>query len=594
MEGEMMNNKTIRKFILEALKPFKLLIIAQLTMGVIWAVDLSLRPYLLKIMIDRIPNLQSETVIDELSGPIFLYLGMSLVIVILMRGYDFVGLKLNPPLRRHVVKMLMKRMMEHSLTLFHNHFAGNLASKIKDVRDGIPSLLKVSVNQFFCNFMVLIVATFTVWTIDYKFSILLLIWLAIFIVGSVFFSGYAKKLSDDAAEARSVVTGQIVDVLGNIMSVHLFAGKDTEAKKLNIYLDDLVAAAQRRDWWFLGMFAFQGISFIIYQAIGFAFLIAGFKEGTVTAGDFALLISVNIKIIDTLWSLGVDIMTFSELVGEITQGLRIALTPLDLTDKPSAKTLQVTEGSIVFDKVRFHYKDAESLFHNKSIIIHPGQKVGLVGYSGGGKSTFANLILRLYDVAAGEIFIDGQSISEVTQESLRKNIAMIPQDPSLFHRSLMENIRYGRIEATDEEVIQAAKRAYAHDFIIKLPRGYNSLAGERGVKISGGQRQRIAIARAILKNAPILILDEATSQLDSVTENEIQDSLWELMQGKTTLVIAHRLSTLLHMDRILVFERGKIVEDGSPEELLAKGGVYKTLWDAQVGGFLPDKKVASL
>jgi ATP-binding cassette subfamily B protein len=224
-----------------------------------------------------------------------------------------------------------------------------------------------------------------------------------------------------------------------------------------------------------------------------------------------------------------------------------------------------------------------------SLEILAGQKIGLVGYSGGGKTSFVNLILRLYEISEGSILIDNQDIRDVTQDSLRRAIAMIPQEPVLFHRTLLENIRYGRIEATDEEVIAASKRAYAHEFISKLPENYHTLVGERGIKLSGGQRQRIAIARAILKNAPILILDEATSQLDSVTEEYIQASLAELMQGKTTIVIAHRLSTLLHMDRILVFDQGKIIQDGTHAELLAQAGLYKTLWDAQVGGFLPDK-----
>jgi ATP-binding cassette subfamily B protein len=283
-------------------------------------------------------------------------------------------------------------------------------------------------------------------------------------------------------------------------------------------------------------------------------------------------------------------LELSNLWGNITQGLTVALAPLDIQDKPDATELRVTKGQITFDNVGFHYKGSEPLFTNKSVTIDPGQKVGLVGYSGGGKTTFSNLILRLYDVTDGRILIDGHDIRDVTQDSLRANIGMIPQDPSLFHRTLMENIRYGRDSATDAEVIEAAKRAHANEFIAKLPNAYDSLVGERGVKLSGGQRQRVAIARAILKNAPILILDEATSQLDSVTERDIQDSLWDLMQGKTTIVIAHRLSTLLHMDRILVFDSGKIVEDGTHDELLARGGLYKTLWDAQVGGFLPEMR----
>lgn len=264
--------------------------------------------------------------------------------------------------------------------------------------------------------------------------------------------------------------------------------------------------------------------------------------------------------------------------------------PHDIKDKSNASQLVVTQGRIEFSKVKFHYQGGYSLFQNKSVTIEPGQKVGLVGYSGSGKSTFVNLILRLYEVVDGQILIDGQNLAEVTQESLRQAIAMIPQDPTLFHRSLMDNIRYGRTDATDEEVILASRKAHAHEFISLLPEGYKTLVGERGVKLSGGQRQRIAIARAILKNAPILMLDEATSQLDSITESNIQESLWDLMQGKTTLIVAHRLSTLLHMDRILVFDKGHIIEDGTHTELLNRGGLYKTLWDAQVGGFLPDQQ----
>lgn len=226
------------------------------------------------------------------------------------------------------------------------------------------------------------------------------------------------------------------------------------------------------------------------------------------------------------------------------------------------------------------------MFEDKSIVISAGQKVGLVGYSGAGKSTFINLILRLFEVQNGRILIDDQDIKNVTQESLHQAITMVPQDPSLFHRTIMENIRYGRLDASDDEVKKAAQSACAHEFILKLPLGYDTLVGERGVKLSGGQRQRISISRAILKNSPILILDEATNQLDSVNEKDIQESLWNLIQDKTTIIVAHRLSTLLNMDRILVFNQGKIVQDGTHNELLGRG-LYKTLWDAQISGFLP-------
>ena len=252
--------------------------------------------------------------------------------------------------------------------------------------------------------------------------------------------------------------------------------------------------------------------------------------------------------------------------------------------------MQIRQGSIHFNDVSFTYPEGLSVFNHLEVTIEPRQHVGLVGFSGSGKSTFVNLILRLFEPTDGRIEIDQQNILDVTQDSLRENISMIPQDPQLFHRSLMENIRYGRLEATDEEVIAAAEAAHADEFIRQTEQGYDSLVGERGVKLSGGQRQRIAIARAILKDAPILILDEATSSLDSITEKHIQAGLEYLMQGRTVVVVAHRLSTVAHMDRILVFDQGEIVEDGSHADLLKRDGHYARLWNMQAGGFLPETK----
>ena len=577
-------------FILSVIKPFRFWVMAQFAVAIIWAIDFSLRPFLLKIIINKIPSATSETAIAELAPPLVFYLGMSLIVMIIFRFHDYLCLNLNPPLKRHVADILMKRMMKHSLSMFQNHFAGNLANKVKDVMNNIPDLLQVSLNQFLAHFLALAIAIFTLSTVSYKFSILLSVWVIFFVIGSSFFLKKAKKLSYEAAEVSSRIVGQIVDILSNIASVYLFSSKKNESKKLKTHLDRSVVAEQNRDWWFLYIFSFQSLSFLVYQIIAFTLLIYGYKDGTVTAGDFAMIISLNIGIIDILWVLSRDTMKFSQYWGNISQGLNIALAPIEIEDAPRALELKITKGSIEFKQVKFHYKGTNPLFEDKSVTIEAGQKVGLVGYSGSGKTTFVNLILRLHDLTNGQILIDGQDIAKVTQDSLREGIAMIPQDPSLFHRTLMDNIRYGRGWACDKEVIQAARRSHAHEFIEKLPEGYGSLVGERGVKLSGGQRQRIAIARAVLKNAPILILDEATSQLDSLTESDIQESMWDLMQNKTTLVIAHRLSTLMHMDRILVFDQGKIVEDGSHQELLAKNGLYKTLWSAQVDGFLPESR----
>jgi ATP-binding cassette subfamily B protein len=264
----------------------------------------------------------------------------------------------------------------------------------------------------------------------------------------------------------------------------------------------------------------------------------------------------------------------------------------EIRDVDGAKKIEVKEGEIIFNDITFGYSKDRNVFENLNVKINAHQKIGLVGYSGSGKSTFNNLILRLFDVQKGEILIDGQDIKTITQESLHKQIAVIPQEPMLFHRSVMENIRYGKLDATDEEVYEAARLAMAHAFIERLPQGYQSLVGERGVKLSGGQRQRIAIARAVLKNAPILLMDEATSALDSVTEKAIQTILDNLISQKTVLIIAHRLSTISHLERILVFHEGKIVEDGTHHELLEVNGYYAKMWHMQSDGFLPENEQA--
>ena len=398
------------------------------------------------------------------------------------------------------------------------------------------------------------------------------------------------SLSDAQASSESIVIGELVDSLSNHSNVRIFSRMSYENLRMIPFLRKQQKAYTATYLYSLIMHAIQGGLIAIMMACSCYFLVYLYSKHLVTIGDFALILGLSMETGHMMWFTMSEVDEFNKAVGRCKQSLMSLMLPLDIQDKQGATILTCDRGQITFDNVKFHYKGTEPLFQNKSIEIKAGQKVGLVGYSGGGKSTFVNLILRLYDVTDGAIVIDGQDIRDVTQDSLCKSIAMIPQDPSLFHRSLMDNIRYGRIDATDEEVISAAIKAHAHEFITKLTEGYDSLVGERGVKLSGGQRQRIAIARAILKNAPILILDEATSQLDSVTESGIQESLWELMQDKTTIVIAHRLSTLLHMDRIMVFDQGSIVEDGTHTELLGLNGLYKTLWDAQVGGFLPDQK----
>jgi len=311
------------------------------------------------------------------------------------------------------------------------------------------------------------------------------------------------------------------------------------------------------------------------------------QRDLLTVGDFVLIQSYLFSAVMLVWDFGRIMMRIYERLAEAEEMTEILSLPHGVVDKKGSKKLKVKSGEIKFEDVSFKYEDGEKVIKDFNLEVKPGQTVALVGLSGSGKSTLAKLLLRLYDVDSGRILVDGQNIAGVSQESLRHSISLVPQDPILFHRSLMENIRYGRFEATDEEVIAAAKLAYCDGFISKLKDGYGSMVGDRGIKLSGGERQRIAIARAILKNSPILVLDEATSSLDSESEKYIQKSLTNLMKGKTVVIIAHRLSTIKKADRIVVISNKKIVEDGNHNQLIkAKSGIYRKLWNIQVGGFI--------
>jgi ATP-binding cassette subfamily B protein len=333
-------------------------------------------------------------------------------------------------------------------------------------------------------------------------------------------------------------------------------------------------------------FQFIAAMVLMLGVIGYALKI--WSEQGMSVSQFAMSASLSLMLIEQARGLSRRFLEFFEYIGNINDGVSLIVSPHGVIDRTKVLPLKVTEGTIRFDHVDFSYSAGKPVFQNLNIHIRSGEKVGLVGFSGSGKSSLLNLILRLFEPQSGHIVIDQQDVKTVSQETLRANIAMIPQDPMLFHRSLMENIRYGKLDASDDEIISAAKKAHAHEFIINAEDGYDSLVGERGVKLSGGQRQRIALARAILKDAPILLLDEATSALDSVTERHIQESLELLMNDKTVMVIAHRLSTLAHLDRILVFHEGTIIEDGNHQALLDLEGHYARMWSMQAGGFLPE------
>ena len=583
-------SKETLRFIWNVAKCFPTGISVMLLAAIYWSINNSVSPYFLKILLDK-ASVGASNDFWYLATPAAFWIIMNAGLSLTFRMYDyFVSIRMIPAMRKHVANLSMRNLLTQSHSFYQNNFSGSLANKVNHLIGSTPEIIQIIIDKFITISCMVVLAVVMLWNVNSTFGIIMLIWVIFFMISTIIFSRYLTKFSDDLSEKGSMVIGRIVDILSNIMLIKLFSRNDLEKNDLSKATNEPLIAEQNVGWVYFCLWLILGTSFVLVMTINFYYLITGYNAGAITVGDFVLVVTITVSLAERLWELGQSFASFSKYLGRITQALRDILVVPEIQDITNASKLVVSKGEIKFQNVMFNYKGTSVLFEDKSIIIPAGQKVGLVGYSGSGKSTFVNLILRLYDINNGQILIDEQNIQNVTQDSLRENIGMIPQDPTLFHRTLMENIRYGKTDATDEEVMEAAKRAHAHEFILSLPLGYQSLVGERGVKLSGGQRQRIAIARAILKNAPILMLDEATSQLDSVTEVDIQDSLWHLMQDKTTLVIAHRLSTLLHMDRIIVFDRGKIMEDGSHKELLKKGGLYKTLWDTQVGGFLPDKR----
>ena len=551
-----------------------------------------LLPYAVKEIIDAV-TLANESGTDIFTASkdgLILFALLNLGIVLFSRASGAMLVLTGPFLRAEIRKSLFSFLQHHSHRYFISHFAGSLANRIAEVSMSSMHALWTITFDFYPLIIKSLVALILLFNASGELALVLSLWLGIYIYVSYLLARRCRVYAQDFAAARSLVTGKVVDSVTNVMNAKMFARRQYEEDYLTDYLNHEVDHALRTYWYMekLRWFQFTAAMVLMIAMVGYALKI--WSEGNMTVGEFSMVAGLAIMLIEAARGLSRSFLEFFEYLGNISDGVSVFVQSHEIIDKPDAPVLRVARGEIVFDDVSFIYQEGLQVFANLSVTIEPKQQVGLVGFSGSGKSTFVNLILRLFEAQGGTIKIDGQNILDVTQDSLRENISMIPQDPQLFHRSLMENIRYGRLDASDEEVIEAARKAHAHEFILQTEQQYESLVGERGVKLSGGQRQRIAIARAILKDSPILILDEATSSLDSVTEKKIQLGLENLMQGRTVVVVAHRLSTISHMDRILVFDQGKIIEDGSHQQLLLRDGHYAHLWNMQAGGFLPEKE----
>lgn len=580
------------KFIIQSIKdhPFKtsLIVIGEM----IQAICVLLLPFVTKDLVDAVIEYDvggaGQDIWVTVWPSFFNFILVNVVMLFFARLSGTTLTFLAPVIRLKPRKRMTKQLQSHALSFFQSGQSGALGTKINTAT--------VSMAHSIWVFL------FDIWPVIIKFTAgcvlmfvshpvmggIMLVWSLVYLAVVVKLSLIKSHYSEAISNERAGITGSIVDIATNIHAVKSFANEEFEDKKLDNEMSGEVKGIFRFNlvrelsgWFhsFMTLVVFVGL---MYIAVDY------YASGAISVGDIAFIFTLILILTEQAAHLGFTISHYLELYGQTADGVKTLFKPVSLEDSSDADTLKVEEGDLVFDDVFFRYEEDQNktVFEHLNLYIQPGQKVGLIGPSGAGKTTLVNLLLRFYDVQGGSIRIDGQDISQVSQQSLRNNISVIPQDTSLFHRSLMDNIRYGRLDASDEEVIRAAKRAFAHDFISELPQGYETLVGERGVKLSGGQRQRIAIARAILKNSQILILDEATSALDSESEKYIQESLRSLMDGKTVIAIAHRLSTIAHLDRLIVMDQGKIVEDGTHDELLAKGGLYALLWSMQSGGFL--------
>ncbi|MFM2600379.1 ABC transporter ATP-binding protein [Vibrio fortis] len=484
-------------------------------------------------------------------------------------------------------------LLKQSLSFYQDDFAGRVATKVMQTSLAVRETVTKMVDVFVYVTVYFTAMLFMLAESDWRLMAPMLIWLFVYVGIQLHFVPKLKDVSSEQADARSLMTGRIVDSYTNIATVKLFSHSKRETEYAEEGMEGFLDTVYRQmrlvtgfNVWvefanYLLVFAIAGISIYLWL------------DDAITVGAIAIAVSLALRINGMskwiMWEIG----GLFENLGTVIDGMKTLAKPIAIEDKPNAEPLQVPQGGIHFDNVSFNYGENKGVINNLNLNIKPGEKVGLVGRSGAGKSTLVNLLLRFHDVEKGRILIDGQEIAEVTQDSLRSNIGMVTQDTSLLHRSIKDNILYGRPDATDEELYAATKQAHAHEFIETLTDpfgnlGYDAQVGERGVKLSGGQRQRIAISRVLLKNAPLLVLDEATSALDSEVEAAIQESLIELMEGKTVIAIAHRLSTIAAMDRLIVLDQGNIVEEGTHQELISQDGIYAQLWNHQTGGFIGD------
>ena len=554
------------------------------------AMTATLMPY----AIGRITGAVSEGVWDNVDlwqaslPALGLLFGLAVAQMLFARGATLCMIMVRPQQKIRIIRELFAYLQQHSPRYFSEHFAGSLAHRISEGSIGLLEITWSLVVEMLPILVVLITSLVLLTLASPWLGLGLLLWVGAYSWLAFVLSRKAQVLASSHAQARSVTTGKIVDAVGNLSSIRLFARQGFELDYLNRYQNEEKQAAQRSFFYQEKIRLLQDSLSVVLRVGLVVLALYLWHVGKIDVGQLVMVATLGLMIVAQCSFLSMQFMHFFEFIGNIENSINTLLQPHEMPDRDNAVPARIEKGSIHFRDVSFGYTPDKPIFKHFNLDIRAGQRVGIVGFSGSGKSTLLSLLLRSYDPQSGTIEVDGLDIQGMTQQSLHTHIALIPQEPGLFHRSLRENIGYGDVNASDAQIILAAKRAHAHAFITQMPEGYEALIGERGVKLSGGQRQRIAIARALLKNAPIMVLDEATASLDSETESLIQGSLDDIMADKTVLVVAHRLSTIAHLDRIVVLDKGQIVEDGSHSQLLERRGLYYRLWQRQSDGLLSE------
>jgi ABC-type multidrug transport system fused ATPase/permease subunit len=571
-------------------RPYRAIVVCMLLASLSLRALSVLQFYAMKRIVDTAvhANLRAPGSWSLLRAPLLEFFAVVGVFIVVEWAAWYCSYSSRIPVLARARQLVFTYAQRHSPTYFDNMLTGKVAHRAMLLPEQTVTLFE----RTNWDYLPLAVQCALLLTLFFRaqptFAAILAVWLAVYVAVTTTMGRRIAAFGAAHSEAKAQLTGRIVDSITNIKNVIFFAAHEREDRIVGHSVAETFQAQRAQYRAFVQMrMVLQALNLLIY-ALLLPLALHRLIRGAITVGDFLLISTLMIQLIRNVFDMANGLPDTYDTVGSIRDSLDMLIVPREIRDRPGATELRVARGEVRFEGVGFHYDRKKAVFDGLDLTIPAGQRVGLIGHSGAGKTTLVTLLMRLYDIQRGAIRIDDQDIAAVTQASLRRSIGLIPQDVILFHRTLLDNIRYGRPSATDAQVIQAAQRAHAHEFILSLSDGYQTLVGERGVKLSGGQRQRIAIARALLKDAPILVLDEATSALDSESEALIQAGMNEAMAGKTVIAVAHRLSTLAHLDRLLVIDKGCIVEDGTHAELLVRGGIYATLWRRQVGGFLVD------